>query len=266
MRKTVVELDLVGYSSIVKMLEENLDVKTVTHLNQQIQGFVNTGLMAVSEMRERVVIASNGDNAVIIFDDATYAYNFAKAVHEYTQLHNASKTEPSAKRWFRIGAATGELAQEDNGKLTGYVIVTAYRLEANANPGEFIVDLDTYNALPDELKQRFDSEETVLGKHDKKFKARRCKMIFNTNLSTNEPIEIEVLDLFGQLKPQDQIQQIMTLIAMPQEHRPPDTLTIFQRQGKILDWAANNNTLENLKNKLLYLIGKQHHPQKAHWN
>ncbi|MDZ8088463.1 MAG: GAF domain-containing protein [Nostoc sp. DedQUE12b] len=201
MRKTVVELDLVGYSSIVKMLEENLDVKTVTHLNQQIQGFVNTGLMAVSEMRERVVIASNGDNAVIIFDDATYAYNFAKAVHEYTQLHNASKTEPSAKRWFRIGAATGELAQEDNGKLTGYVIVRAYRLEANANPGEFIVDLDTYNALPDELKQRFDSEETVLGKHDEEFKARRYKMIFNANLTTNEPIEIEVLDLFGKLKP-----------------------------------------------------------------
>ncbi|MEH2325904.1 MAG: hypothetical protein V7K32_20575 [Nostoc sp.] len=91
-------------------------------------------------------------------------------------------------------------------------------------------------------------------------------MIFNANLTTNEPIDIEILDLFDQLNPQDQIQHIMTLIDMPQEHRPPDTLTIFQRRGKILDWAGNNNRLENLKNKLLYLIGRQHHPQKAHWN
>lgn len=261
MRKTVVELDLVGYSILVKMLEENLGVNTVTHLNQQIQGFIDTGLKAVSEMRERVlVVSNNGDNAVITFDDANHAYKFAEAVHQCTQLHNASKTETLAKRSFRIGAATGELAQEDNGEFTGYVIVRAYRLEANAKSGEFLVDLDTYNALPDELKQRYDSEETVLGKHDEKFQARRCKMISNANLTTNEPIDIEVLDLFDKLKPQDQLQQIMTLIAMPQEHRPPDTLTIFQRQGKILDWAGNNKTLNNLKDILLHLIKKQHYP------
>ena len=257
MKKTIVELDLVGYGNLVKILEENLDAKIVPYLNEQIQEFVNAGLIAVGKTREEVVMANNGDNAVIVFDDANHAHTFAEAVHQATQLHNNNKTEPSAKRWFRIGAATGELAQEGNSKLTGYVIVRAYRLEADAKPGEFLVDLDTYDAFLPELQQKYGSKETVSGKYNESFSARRCKMIDSALTTTaTEATVIGVLDLFDQLEPRDQILRAMTIINMPQEHRPPDTLTIFQRQEKILDWAANNNKLKELQEALSLLIEK----------
>ncbi|MEH2239352.1 hypothetical protein [Nostoc sp.] len=267
MRKTVVELDLVGYGNLVKTVEEHLGVQIVPHLNNQIQGFVDSGLSKVNQKREEVVIASNGDNAVILFEDTNDAYRFAEAVHQATQSHNAKKTEQSAKRWFRIGAATGEIT-EDNGQFTGYVIVRAYRLEANAKPGEFIVDLDTYNALNVELQQKYGIEETLNGKYDESFRVRRCKMIPDLNpttteptvIPTTEPTVIGILDLFDKLNPRDQNQRIMGIIGMPEVQRPSRTLTIFQRQDEILDWADNNNKLKELQGALLNLIGRPLHP------
>ncbi|MBH8566668.1 adenylate/guanylate cyclase domain-containing protein [Nostoc sp. CENA67] len=262
---TVVELDLVGYGNLVKKGEEEYGVDIVPRLNQQIQGFIDGGLNKVNQKREEVVIARNGDNAVILFEDANDAYRFAEAVHQATQLHNANKTEPSAKRWFRIGAATGEIT-EDNGRVTGYVIVKAYRLEASAKLGEFVVDSDTYQALDFELQQKYGIEETLNGKYDESFRVRRCKMISDSNLTTTEPtVRTEltpkgVSNLFYQLNPPDQNQYLMTFIGMPQEHRPSNDLTIFDKRGKILDWAVNNNKLQELQDALLELIQRQPRP------
>ena len=66
--KTVVELDLVGYSDAFRALEENVGVEVVARFNDQIQGFVDAGLSAVGTQRARVVLATTGDGAILAFD------------------------------------------------------------------------------------------------------------------------------------------------------------------------------------------------------
>ena len=112
MNKTVLELDLVGYSTICDQLEQGLDVKTIAQLNRQIQSFVDTGLQAAGVTREETVMATTGDGAILVFESAVQAHQFAVAVHTTTAEHNRTRTQPLAKRVFRSGAATGEIVME----------------------------------------------------------------------------------------------------------------------------------------------------------
>jgi hypothetical protein len=60
MIKTVVSVDMIGYSSLARMPEQNLDVRAVTQLNRQIRSFIDAGLRAISRTCERNPIATNG--------------------------------------------------------------------------------------------------------------------------------------------------------------------------------------------------------------
>ncbi len=178
--RTVVELDMIGYGNVAKELEEHLGVEVVEMLNNQIQSFVDVGLNAVGKNRDEVVKASNGDNAVIVFECADDAHKFAQAIYQETWEYNTKKDVRSAQRWFRIGAATGKLYQKfKNGKeiIAGSVITRAYRLEAAGKSGDFLIDINTYNLLSEELKKKYGLEETVRGKLSETFQVRRCKMI-----------------------------------------------------------------------------------------
>lgn len=180
MTRTIVELDLIGYSDLARHLEENLSVKELALLDKQIQGFVDAGLKAVNLPRVAAVLSTAGDNAYVIFDQAGQAHRFALAVHEAAGKHNASKTVESARRWFRIGAATGEISiRNKRGKPTvaGITIANAVRLEAAAKPGEFLVDTATFQALPPSLRRKYGPEETVQGKRKEQFQAHRCVML-----------------------------------------------------------------------------------------
>ena len=108
--KTVVELDLVGYSEKASTLEEQFDAALVVQFNEHIQEFVDRGLAAVGSQRKGTVMATTGDGAIFsTFDSADDAHRFAVEVHNATQKHNAQKKQASAKRWFRVGIATGDL-------------------------------------------------------------------------------------------------------------------------------------------------------------
>src|SRR5262245_651116 len=109
MIKTILDLDLVGYSSIARVYEQGSSAESVADLNAQIQGFVDRGLAAVRLPREKTVMATTGDGAILAFDQPSQAHSFAEALHAAAREHNAPRTELSAKRWFRVGAATGEL-------------------------------------------------------------------------------------------------------------------------------------------------------------
>jgi len=110
MQKTVVELDLKGYSDIARELEEHFSAEVVMCFNDQIQGFVDAGLKAVGAPHEQSVMATTGDGAILIFDQPETAHRFAEAVHHGCRVHNDGKSIASARRWFRVGIATGGLA------------------------------------------------------------------------------------------------------------------------------------------------------------
>ena len=180
MKKTIVELDLKGYSDVARELEEHFSADLVMRFNDQIQMFVTDALKVAKIEPEDALMATTGDGAILMFDTPSTAHVFAEAVHKATRHHNHEKTIASAKRWFRIGIAKGELAIENIGgvkKMAGSVIARAVRLEAASNIGEILADIETYAGLSSEQQACYGSEEQIAGKRSEKFIARRYVVI-----------------------------------------------------------------------------------------
>ncbi len=262
MKKTVLELDLAGYSDIARTLEENLSADVVAAFNDQIQGFVDHGLAAVGTTRAETVHATTGDGAILLFDDPPTAHRFARIVFEVASAHNRGKTQPSAQRWFRMGAATGNISirPRSNGanEIAGITIANAVRFEAAARVGQLVVDTVTYAALPPDLQREYGDEEQIKGKRDEKFTVRRTVMVADVQPDPHVPTVASVLELFDQLRPKDQLTRVMLLIAMPKVDRPAETLTITQRVNAILDWSVEMpDGLKKLDEVLRKLIKNQ---------
>ncbi|MCU0753804.1 MAG: hypothetical protein MUE46_01610 [Xanthomonadales bacterium] len=175
--KTVLELDLVGYSDKARELEEHLGVDLVMRFNDQIKGFISQGLAATGLNEADTIVQSTGDGAIVILDTAEQAHRFAEAVNKATLEYNQRKTLESARRWFRIAAAAGEI--QIRGKdLAGTTIANAVRLESAGEAGHFLIDLPTWNALPAALQALYLPVESIRGKREELFPARRC--VFNS--------------------------------------------------------------------------------------
>jgi class 3 adenylate cyclase len=190
MRRTIVELDLKGYSDVARELEENLSAEVVMHFNDQIQTFVDAGLRTENLHRKDAVMATTGDGAILALDSPSIAHRYALAVHDACRLHNYEKTLASAKRWFRVGIATGDLAIETNGavkRMAGSVIARAVRLETASNVGEILVDTETYAGLSDQQKSLYGPEEMIQGKRNEVFAARRCVAVPGIDLAPTQP-------------------------------------------------------------------------------
>lgn len=181
MIKTIVELDLKGYSDIAREIEEHFTAEVVLHFNAQIQSFISDALKRTG-VEEEAIMATTGDGAILAFDAPSLAHDFAVAVHQATRLHNHTRTLPQTQRHFRIGIATGDLAlKEVEGKrqMAGSVIARAVRLEAGGKVGEIVVDTATYAALTVDQQACFEAEEQIPGKRDEVFPARRYIVVAN---------------------------------------------------------------------------------------
>lgn len=171
-------MDLVAYSDVANMLEENLDVIAVKTFEDQVQSFVDSGLREVGLSRNETVLGTAGDNAILLFDDAATMHRFAQAVQTNTVSYNRTKTTPLAKRWFRMGAATGIVMMVPaERRIIGSTIARAVRLEASANKGQLIIDVPTFEALPDDIKKAYGGEEIVKGKREEQFHVHRCTLV-----------------------------------------------------------------------------------------
>jgi class 3 adenylate cyclase len=99
-----------------------------------------------------------------MFDNAAKMHQFAQAVQTNTLAHNTTLSIDLAKRWFRMGAATGAiLIVPGEHRIVGSTIARAVRLEAAAEIGQVVVDLPTFNSLPDELKPLYGNIEIIQG-------------------------------------------------------------------------------------------------------
>lgn len=257
--RTVVELDLVGYTKTGRMLQANLGVEVVAQLNEQIQELVDMALKKAKADRKEVVRATTGDGAIVVFASNVQAHRFAVALHRAAAQHNAGRAQVG-HRWFRLGLATGELHQEDSEggsqAIAGMVIVDAVRLEAGCNPGEIVASSDTYAGFPRRIQRLYGREEMVQGKKEDQVRAHRYTVLPYT--STDEaPAIPDVLELFQRLNPTSQINLVMVLLKMPPAHRPSIKETIANQQVAILDWAIASGKLADLAQVLRSLIQKQ---------
>lgn len=244
MHKTVVELDLIGYSRIARELEDNLTVKIVSALNAQIQGLVDQGLAGIGVTRQEAVIGTAGDNAILLFDRAEQAHRFAEAVHAACKAHNAEKTTPAARRWFRIGAATGEIdrsEQDGSQAAAGTTIIRAVRLESAGAAGQLLIDEATYEALPKALRHRYGGAESVKVK-DGTLSARRCVFV-------PEVIDIGAVptvdDLYDRLRevPSLKLKELVHRLRMPADYRPGDSAPPATVHQAIVGWAEGRADL-----------------------
>ena len=175
-------MDLAAYSDIATVLEEHLDVQAVKSFEDRIQSFADVGLKQLGLRRDDVVFATAGDNTLLIFDNPAIMHQFARIVQEAALNHNRKKCVESAKRWFRMGAATGAvMVIAEERRIVGTTVARAVRLEAAAETGELLIDTETYGALPEDIKKFYGEEEVVAGKRNESFTVRRCIFIPQTD-------------------------------------------------------------------------------------
>ncbi|MBC8032439.1 MAG: hypothetical protein H7Z16_20310 [Pyrinomonadaceae bacterium] len=175
-RRTVVELDLVGYSHVARELERQTDATVVFHLSDQVQSFVDEGLREVGLARRDVVNGTAGDNALLVFERASEAHRFSEAVHRATKRYNASKADPVAHRHFRIGISTGEIAIRGK-EISGTSIIDSVRLEAAGQRGHILIDEATFEELPRKFQECYRGPESVADKQNNSYSVYRFVVV-----------------------------------------------------------------------------------------
>jgi TolB-like protein/class 3 adenylate cyclase/Tfp pilus assembly protein PilF len=176
-KSTAVLVDLVGYSDMSRLLEDSLGVQATLSLNQQVQRLIGDALSESGGTAADNVVMTTGDGALLTFAGPDQALDFATALHRCAARHNAGVTEPRARRIFRVGISTGEIAVDPNtGSPAGMAISRAARLEAKADPGGVLIDSESWNAASGERKAAYHGPEDISGKRDEHFEAYRAQI------------------------------------------------------------------------------------------
>jgi len=176
--KTVLEVDLVEYTRGAVNMQENIGLPGLKMYEDQNREFINAGLKHLGLDRHDVVLGEAGDNAIIVLDDVAVAHALAQLIHQATDAYNQSKSIESAKRYFRMGAATGDLLIEKaERRIIGTVITRAVRLETAAAKGQLVIDVRTFQKLSPELQQYYSEEQVIKSKNGEHYKAHRCNFI-----------------------------------------------------------------------------------------
>lgn len=111
--RTILGLEFVGYSQQAKQLEQYQGVGAVAEFGKSIQKLLDDGLKMVDAARDKTVLATTGDGALLAFESALSAHDFATAIHtRCTKFDSAVPEEVRMKNAFRMGAATGEIVLE----------------------------------------------------------------------------------------------------------------------------------------------------------
>lgn len=247
--RTVLDLDMVGYSTVARAMDAGGDAEGVRALNARIQRFVDAGLRGVGRSREHTVMAETGDGAILVFDAPAEAHRFAAAMFAALAPAAAGPAVPFAFH-FRVGAATGRLVLERRPggyRMAGLVIAHAVRLQTAAGAGTLLVDQATFDALPRELQDRYSPEEVVRGKRDETFVARRCALGAAPAAPMPPPLapasavginRREVVELIAKISHSAKLDRLMFLLEMPVDAQPPLTLSHGDRQEQVLKWVT----------------------------
>ena len=272
--KTVVAVDLIGYSSIVRSLEPGASPQAFADLEKEILSFVRRA--AALQAAQEYDLITTGDGAILVFAVAEGAHRFGKSLQEAGSAHSVAAPVASSQRWFRVGIATGALSDlESAGRrsYSGITIATAVRLEAVGRAGELVLDMRTWAALPPALRALYGPEEKVRGKRDEEFLVRRYQVVLQApEIVSTEPSRSsswnkrsEVLHLIEKLEFDGEMEKLMFLIEMPISERPKGVSPNVKR-AQILNWvdAHSGSGIDHLLDNLELLLKIQTSQIKHH--
>jgi hypothetical protein len=178
MNATVVEVDVINYSETAFRVERELGLgaEGLDLLNGQLRALVARAVKAAKLDPKKTIKHQSADGFVLSFLSADDAHHFSVKLHKLCIAENRLSTTTSAHRWFRIGAATGELYEGSRG-IAGLLIIEAVRLEAGANKGHILIDEKTYKDLSLVCRNEYiEKLEPVIDKKDKVHFAYRCEV------------------------------------------------------------------------------------------
>ncbi|HEU4710952.1 MAG TPA: hypothetical protein VFS76_05270 [Pyrinomonadaceae bacterium] len=178
MDATVVEVDLINYSEIARQIERELGIGAagVSLLNQQLEDLVKRALHPLRLEPKKIIKNKRGDGFVLVFDHPDDAHRFSVEFHKVCIDHNQRFANKSAHRWFRVGAATGDLNEVDN-EIAGVSIIEAVRLESKGNKGHILIDKKTYGSLTNVCRNDYPPKsEPITDKHNNIHHAHRYAM------------------------------------------------------------------------------------------
>lgn len=178
MRLSILVIDLVGYSERLAALEEQMENAGET-LNRQIEQFVSHAIATAQLDTSATVLKFTGDGAILKAPNAERAHRIAVALQEASESFNQGRKTALGQRVFRVGIATGEVAEyaslsgaTDHG---GSTIGRAARMEAGCRPGGITVDEDSYRELPLAIRSQYSDLEEVVDKNGIRYGAYRWK-------------------------------------------------------------------------------------------
>ena len=132
-------------------------------------------------------------------------------------------------------------------EYAGTTIADAVRLEAVGGPGEMLVDVPTWSALPKSLQAFYGPKETVAGKRDERFGAHRYRVLPDApRIERHAPARAkpelnrqrEAVVLIDRIESIGQLEKLIFLIEMPVAERPSPSLTLDERRSAVLLWAS----------------------------
>ena len=129
-----------------------------------------------------------------------------------------------------MGAATGPVViLMEERRLVGTTVARAVRLEGAAENGQIVVDVDTYDLFPASLKKLYGAQETIAGKRDELFQARRCSLRPGDELLSNQIKVAKRRSLQSRLESSDPGLRAKALfqIAMRQDESFLDTVVVI---------------------------------------
>lgn len=185
MQISVLVIDLVGYSERLAALEEQVSNAGET-LNRQIEEFVGAAVSAARLELADTVLKFTGDGAILEAPDTERAHRVALALQSVSAEFNRERKTELGKRVFRVGIASGEVAEFTNNlgnlALGGSTIGRAARMEAGCTPGSVMIDEASFRALPTNLQVLYQSPETVIDKNKAEYTAYRLRLDNRTRL------------------------------------------------------------------------------------
>ncbi|MBD2280191.1 MAG: hypothetical protein HEQ13_22470 [Dolichospermum sp. DEX189] len=223
--RTVVRFDFVGSKKVTDDLDCFAGTDAIRGFTNKIEELRNQALQKAipNYQLNEILLREEGDGHYLIFDNVNHAHNFA---HYFLCICNTNC-------WpFRMGAATGEIDQEQDKQTVGKKISDAARLESyGAEAGCFCIDQETYNCLCPDLKKQY-KEKLVEGKiGEREITAWYCQMIAKEKLN------------------------------FPDEHNTPTAITTDTglKLLRSLNYSTNENYFKQLMNlqEVAFLVQEQ---------
>ena len=169
---TIVAADMVGYSILAGRLEQAVGSNALELLHQQLTALFDSAI-ARAQINDDDMVGRTIDTG----DGEKRCFKTPEAAMRYAEAIQLCSAEIKETWWFRVGVASGDVKVSEAGRLTGFPLTVATRLETAAFPGQVVIDVTTYAKVSDALKRHYGEEETITEKHGENFSAHRRSVI-----------------------------------------------------------------------------------------